>query len=249
MMQQQQQQPNFPFAANHDMSRHIFNPIRRLPNLFPQYGMPNSMGGGAAPGQQFRSPGMGGQSMNRKPGGRPQQPYQNRGPRGPGMGGPMNGRPFDGGMNRNRPQGGPQSFDRQQQQPQQGGLPRPQQQGVPKPEQMNPKPQQTGNQFFDQVKPSSTIGAGTSSITVADLKNKWSEFIKLDKEKQRNILGELLFPLIKDKVGDNLAPKITGMLIDLDVLEISEIFEFLEDLDLLHERIEEAKQLILSEAQ
>jgi len=242
---QQQQQPNFPFAANHDMSRHIFNPIRRLPNLFPPYGMPNAMQG-AAPGQQFRNPGMG-QSMNRKPGGRPQQPYQNRGPR-PGMGGPMNNRPFDGGMPRNnRPQDG-QSFNRgQQQQPQQGGMPRQQLQGVPKQE-MSTKPQQSVNPF-DQVKPSSVIGAGTSSITVADLKNKWSEFIKLDKEKQRNILGELLFPLIKDKVGDNLAPKITGMLIDLDVLEISEIFEFLEDLDLLHERIEEAKQLILSEAQ
>jgi len=112
------------------------------------------------------------------------------------------------------------------------------------------KPQQTDHKQEQKNQPKpQLIGAGTSSITVADLKNKWSEFIKLDKEKQRNILGELLFPLIKDKVEDNLAPKITGMLIDLDVLEISQIFEFLEDLDLLHERIEEAKQIILSETQ
>jgi len=112
-----------------------------------------------------------------------------------------------------------------------------------KPQQTNYKPEQK-----NQPKPQQQSGAGTSSITVADIKNKWSEFIKLDKEKQREIFGELLFPLIKDKVGDNLSRKITGMLIDLDVLEISEIFEFLEDLDLLHERIEEAKQLILSES-
>jgi hypothetical protein len=146
-------------------------------------------------------------------------------------------------MARNRPQqGGPQSMDRQQ-----GGMPKPQHQAH-KPDLAQAKPQTSVN-IFDQTKPAGMTSGGASSITVADLKNKWSDFIKLDKEKQRNILGELLFPLIKDKVGDSLAPKITGMLIDLDVLEIQEIFEFLEDLDLLHERIEEAKQLILSEAQ
>jgi len=37
------------------------------------------------------------------------------------------------------------------------------------------------------------------------------------------------------------------MLIDLDVLEITEIFEFLEDQDLLKERIQEAKELIENE--
>jgi len=46
-----------------------------------------------------------------------------------------------------------------------------------------------------------------------------------------------------------LHQKITGMLIDLDVLEISEIFEFLEDAELLKERINEAKELIESENQ
>jgi len=38
------------------------------------------------------------------------------------------------------------------------------------------------------------------------------------------------------------------MLIDLDVLEVSEILEFLDDADLLRERITEAKELIESEA-
>jgi len=74
-----------------------------------------------------------------------------------------------------------------------------------------------------------------------------SEFNALEKDKQRNILGELLFPLIKLQVGESVAPKITGMLIDLDVLEITEIFEFLEDPDLLKERIQEAKELIENE--
>jgi len=56
-----------------------------------------------------------------------------------------------------------------------------------------------------------------------------------------------LFPLIKQQVGEGIAPKITGMLIDLDVLEISEIYEFMEDTDLVKERINEAKELIESE--
>jgi len=85
------------------------------------------------------------------------------------------------------------------------------------------------------------------AITIADLKKKMGEFNALDKDKQRNILGELLFPLIKLQVGESIAPKITGMLIDLDVLEISEIFEFLDDQDLLKERINEAKELIENE--
>lgn len=37
------------------------------------------------------------------------------------------------------------------------------------------------------------------------------------------------------------------MLIDLDVLEVSEIFEFLDDPELLKERITEAKELIENE--
>jgi len=79
------------------------------------------------------------------------------------------------------------------------------------------------------------------------LRTKLSEFLQLDIEKQRQILGELLFPLIKDIAGEQIAPKITGMLIDLSVLEVSEILEFLENHQLLVERIEEAKTLILEE--
>lgn len=46
-------------------------------------------------------------------------------------------------------------------------------------------------------------------------------------------------------VDDNVdAPKITGMLIDFEVFEVSEILEFLENETLLSERITEAKELI-----
>jgi len=86
-----------------------------------------------------------------------------------------------------------------------------------------------------------------STMTVAGLKGKISEFLSLETEKQRQILGELLFPLVKGISGDNLAPKITGMLIDLSVLEVTEILEFLENHALLEERVTEAMELIQTE--
>lgn len=88
------------------------------------------------------------------------------------------------------------------------------------------------------------MGSTSSGMTVHTLKNKVGEFLALDQNKQRQILGELLFPQIQPFAGD-LAPRITGMLIDLSVLEITEILEFLENPDLLKERVEEAKELIL----
>lgn len=41
-----------------------------------------------------------------------------------------------------------------------------------------------------------------------------------------------------------MAPKITGMLIDFEVFEISEIIEFLESEDNLKDRVVEAEELI-----
>jgi len=92
-----------------------------------------------------------------------------------------------------------------------------------------------------------TMPQQPSTITVASLRNKLQDFLGLDQERQRQILGELLFPRIKEKAGENLAPKITGMLIDLSVLEVTEILEFLEDPTLLEERVTEAVQLIQGE--
>jgi len=86
-------------------------------------------------------------------------------------------------------------------------------------------------------------------ITVQSLKAKMNEFLQLDEEKQRQILGELLYPQVKNYAGETYAPKITGMLIDLSVLEVSEILEFLEDAELLKERVDEAMELIRGENQ
>lgn len=71
-----------------------------------------------------------------------------------------------------------------------------------------------------------------------------TEFLQLDQEKQRQILGELLFPQIKQYTTETMAPKVTGMLIDLSVLEVSEILELLENQSLLKERCSEATALI-----
>jgi len=86
------------------------------------------------------------------------------------------------------------------------------------------------------------------TILIDELKNNWSEFLKFDKEKQRNTLGELLYPLVLERVGDELAPKITGMFVDLDQLELSDVFDILNDGEVLNERIEEAKSLLYQDA-
>lgn len=69
--------------------------------------------------------------------------------------------------------------------------------------------------------------------------------MKMDIDKQRTILGEMLFPLIKElATQESLAPKITGMLIDFDVFEVSDIVDFLDSNDQLKERVQEAEDLI-----
>lgn len=63
-------------------------------------------------------------------------------------------------------------------------------------------------------------------------------FSALDTQKQRTILGELLYPQVKEQVDDDrLTPRITGMLIDLEVFEISDILEIINSKELLKERV------------
>lgn len=82
--------------------------------------------------------------------------------------------------------------------------------------------------------------------TLDHLKENLPEFMDFDMDKKRSILGELLFPQIKGllKTNDENAPKITGMLIDFEVFEVSDIIEFLESKDALLERVKEAEELI-----
>jgi len=241
--------PNYgQFQPNPEMQMNLSNPNRRVPSMFPpfQYGGP--MQGAVGP-TQMRG-GYHNQPMNRKPYGPPRNNMQiggdRRGPRPPGQ---WNNNyqqqrpPMGTGMPRNQPMGGnrppfQQQFDNRQNRPYNQG---------PKDNISPPTHSDPNKGSFDQKaqKGGSTLASG---LTIADLKNKWQDFIKLDKDKQRNILGELLFPLIKERVGESNAPKITGMLIDLDVLEIQDIFEFLEDRDLLDERIKEANELIITES-
>jgi len=49
------------------------------------------------------------------------------------------------------------------------------------------------------------------------LKQRMNEFKLLDPQKQRNILGEIVFPMVEKECYPNNAPRITGMLIDLEV--------------------------------
>ena len=82
-------------------------------------------------------------------------------------------------------------------------------------------------------------------FTIQILKEKINDFLGFPQEKQRTILGELLFPLVQKHVShETLAPKITGMLIDFTVFEVTDIIEFLDNAEILHERVAEAEGLI-----
>ena len=86
-------------------------------------------------------------------------------------------------------------------------------------------------------------------VSVQSIKDRMNDFMSIEPEKQRNILGEILFPKVMGMAGSELAPKITGMLVDFDVLTIQDIIELLEDPAILQERIEEARELIQQEKQ
>jgi len=80
------------------------------------------------------------------------------------------------------------------------------------------------------------------------VKKNLQSFMGYNDNLKKNILGNLMFPKVERQSDKNNAPKITGMLIDLDVLTIDEIIETLEDENLLAERIAEAKNIIEEEA-
>ena len=55
------------------------------------------------------------------------------------------------------------------------------------------------------------------TVAPTSLRDNMQEFLKLDQNKQRETLGNMLFPRIKKYADDEMAPKITGMLIDFSV--------------------------------
>lgn len=77
------------------------------------------------------------------------------------------------------------------------------------------------------------------------LKQSLEDFLKNDADYQRNFLGTLLYPSVLKKTDEDLAPKITGMLIDFESFSVSDILEFIESESALNAAILEAKQVIL----
>merc|ERR1711976_334771 len=60
------------------------------------------------------------------------------------------------------------------------------------------------------------------------LKNNLAQFEALDPMEKKNVLGNLMYPLVDAKVKNpEHVPKITGMLIDLEVLRPQEIVEIM----------------------
>lgn len=78
------------------------------------------------------------------------------------------------------------------------------------------------------------------------LKHNKKEFMGFDTDRQRNVLGELMFAKIQSTrlVAAENVSKVTGMLIDLEILDYEEIIDMLENSDSLKERINEALEVI-----
>jgi len=77
------------------------------------------------------------------------------------------------------------------------------------------------------------------------LKANMEEFEAIDDNEKKNILGNLMYPLVEKEVDEaDHVPKITGMLIDLEVLAVNEIIEILEADEYRSGRIQEAVAII-----
>ena len=76
--------------------------------------------------------------------------------------------------------------------------------------------------------------------------NNTREFEALDSDEKRKILGNLMYYRVQnvDTVQPELVPKITGMLIDLEVLDLTDIIEILHNDEVLVERVNDAVAII-----
>merc|ERR1711934_1153963 len=85
----------------------------------------------------------------------------------------------------------------------------------------------------------------TTTRDINWLKNNMTEFEAFDNHEKKNILGNLMYPLVEKTVNNpEHVPKITGMLIDLEVLKAHEIVEIMENQEALKDRIDEAIGII-----
>lgn len=85
------------------------------------------------------------------------------------------------------------------------------------------------------------------SKTADIIKNRRADFEALHNDEKKNILGNLMYERVKSKHSGEAEqlPKITGMLIDLEVLDLDEILEIIANDDVLQERIEEAIEVLV----
>ena len=82
-------------------------------------------------------------------------------------------------------------------------------------------------------------------FTLTHLNCTLNKFLSFSQEKQTEKLGYLLFPLVQKHVSvEENAPKVTGMMIDLTVFEVSDIIECLDNEKIMLERVQEAESLI-----
>ena len=83
-----------------------------------------------------------------------------------------------------------------------------------------------------------------------DLRKNRDEFLQKSVDEQKNFLGNIMYARVRSMQKDeSLIPKITGMLIDTEVLEFEEILEIIEDDKALKERIDEAIEVINENAE
>jgi len=80
----------------------------------------------------------------------------------------------------------------------------------------------------------------TNKNKIFYLLQKWDQFMKQDKQKQRSIMGNVIYPFVSS-INEQYAPKITGMLIDL---EMNELKAFLLNDKLLVQKINEAAKML-----
>lgn len=116
--------------------------------------------------------------------------------------------------------------------------------------QMIPTPgSQMQNQLITSLnssKPTEPLAQSTDYKKIAEeLRKTKKEFLQKSLDEQKNFLGNIMYARVRSMQKDEgLIPKITGMLIDMEVLEFEEILEIIEDDKSLKERIEEAIEVI-----
>lgn len=79
------------------------------------------------------------------------------------------------------------------------------------------------------------------------MENK-GEFMRMSEEVRRSSLGEMMYKQIeKMQTEPEKISKVTGMLIDTEILSLDEILEMLNDDNILQERIKEALEILSEE--